>query len=290
MILPFEESRRGREPRGLSSFFTKATMSNNSQHVFNTSNVNDTERSDHQRHRMPPIVVNNVNGSRSSSSSPHASSADSPSAIKNQHHSSIIATTSLSPVGQYLPIKTSLPEGMRQVLPLHSPLWTNLIPLLTLQGALASNPSRTTSRPIPQATDQLPSAASATTSQSQAHATQSVPSTAPNPQQGAMDISHQTSTHNEIPVTQAKENHNSNNIVTGPNPTANDTSTTNTPNDHNDDRATNPSIPVTQTPNSSTENSSPEEKNTTKKGMHVLQVMRSNIDLCLYSAPSTTSR
>ncbi|KAI7878921.1 hypothetical protein K492DRAFT_208631 [Lichtheimia hyalospora FSU 10163] len=246
-------------------------MSNNSQHVFNTSNVNDTERSDHQRHRMPPIVVNNVIGSRSSSSSPHASSADSLSAIKNQHHSSIIATTSLSPVGQYLPIKTSLPEGMRQVLPLHSPLWTNLIPLLTLQGSLASNPSRTTSRPIPQTTEQLSSAASAATSQSPTHTTQSVPSTTPNPQQRAMDISHQSSAHNEMPVTQAKENNSSNNIVTGPKPAANDTSTTNTPNDHNDDRAANPSIPVTQTPNASTENSSPEKKNTTKKVRQVRQ-------------------
>lgn len=252
------------------SFSKELAMSNNSptlqQHTTDTSNTNDTNRHDQQRQRMPPIVVSNVSGSRSSSSSPLASSADPPQTV-NKQAPTPPSTTSLSTLGQYLPISTSLPEGMQQVLPLHSPLWTDLLPLLALQQSVAPSPSQSARRHT--------ASAPVTTSQPQEHAAQpESSSTTLNRQQSAKDISRQSATHKCISVTQAKgSNSNKGTFIRIP-----VRAIVKNASNHDDDHrtaTTNQSISATQASNNaSTKKTSSKKKGATKKGIHVLERIR----------------
>ncbi|CDH48517.1 predicted protein [Lichtheimia corymbifera JMRC:FSU:9682] len=234
-------------------------MSNNSsstfqQHVPNSSNANDTNGMDRQRHRMPPIVVNNLNGSRSSNGSPHAS----PRPINRPVPSpSILPTTSIPAVGQYLPITTSLPQGMQQVIPLHPPMWGDLLPLFALQRSVGSTSSQSTTRTASVAPSTSPAPAPVTTSKPQ--------SRTPQPQSPTTSsASHQSAMHNEISVTQANETTDNGNIGIPPEqpaPTTNKTS--------DDHRTTNhQSTPETQASNTSTKNSSsPKQMGLVKGGV-----------------------
>lgn len=260
-------------------------MSNNSsstfqQHVPNSSNANDTNRMDRQRHRMPPIVVNNLNGSRSSSGSPHAS----PRPINRPVPSpSILPTTSIPAVGQYLPITTSLPQGMQQVIPLHPPMWGDLLPLFALQRSVGSTSSQSTTRTASVAPSTSPAPAPVTTSKPQ--------SRTPQPQSPTTSsASHQSAMHNEISVTQANETTDNGNIGIPPEQPA---STTNKTSD--DHRTTNhQSTPETQASNTSTKNSSsPKQMGLVKGGgMHTSTTTNKGpIYLCLsISSSSCTSR
>ncbi|KAJ8657925.1 hypothetical protein O0I10_006453 [Lichtheimia ornata] len=240
-------------------------MSNNSsstfqQHALHTSNANDTNGMVHHTHRNPPIVISNLNGSRSSSGSPHAS----PRPINRPAPSpSTTPTISIPNVGQYIPLNTSLPAGMQQVIPLQPPMWNNLYTLFALQGSFVPTSSQPTA-PTTSVAPSVPAAAAPapiTTSKPQAHASPPQPQPQPQPQSPTTtsSASHQSAMHNEASVTQANETNDNGNIRIPPEqqPAANHASTTatnTTPDDHR--TINNQSTPETQESNASTENSS----------------------------------